>query len=207
MRRTSEKPLEWRPRRAKPRTTSPAARSAAREKRVALDRADREAGEVVVASPDRDPASPPSRRRPARRPACRQPSAMPSMTSPAVVRRRAPRWRNSRGRRAARRPARRGRSRTWRRDRCRSCRDARSRWRSSAWCRRRRSSVTSTGSRKPAAFRSNSAPNPPSPPITPGRGRGRRRRLDPLHQCVAGIDIDAGVAIGQGLRRARSLAA
>ena len=28
---------------------------------------------------------------------------------------------------------------------------------------------TSTGSVKPAAFRSNSAPNPPSPPITPLR--------------------------------------
>ncbi len=29
--------------------------------------------------------------------------------------------------------------------------------------------LTSTGSRNPAARKSNSAPNPPTPPITPGR--------------------------------------
>ena len=38
---------------------------------------------------------------------------------------------------------------------------------------------------------SNSAPKPPSPPITPGRAVARRQRLDALDQRVAGVDIDA----------------
>ncbi len=49
MRRTSEKPLECAPLDASPRTTSPAAMSAARQQAVALGGADREARQIVVA--------------------------------------------------------------------------------------------------------------------------------------------------------------
>jgi hypothetical protein len=49
---------------------------------------------------------------------------------------------------------------------------------------------TRIGSRKPAAFGSNSAPNPPSPPNA-GPPRGPRERFDRFDQRVAGIDIHA----------------
>ena len=56
---------------------------------------------------------------------------------------------------------------------------------------------TSTGSVKPAAFRSNSAPKPPKPPMTPARLVAFAKRLDHLHQRIAGVDIDACGAIVQ----------
>ena len=55
---------------------------------------------------------------------------------------------------------------------------------------------TSTGSLKPPALRSNRPPKPPMPPSTSARGLGRER-LDALDQRVAGVDVDAGIAIGQ----------
>ena len=48
MRRTSEKPFEWTPEEGRPISTSPAATSL-RQQRAALGRADREAGEIVIA--------------------------------------------------------------------------------------------------------------------------------------------------------------
>ena len=56
---------------------------------------------------------------------------------------------------------------------------------------------TSTGSEKPAAFRSNSAPNPPNPPITPGLARRLGERLDRLDQRVARLDIHPGGTVIQ----------
>ena len=50
IRRTSEKPFECTPEEGRPRSTSPGAMSGARQERAALGRADREAGEVVVAA-------------------------------------------------------------------------------------------------------------------------------------------------------------
>ena len=81
---------------------------AARQNLAALDRADGEAGQIVVPGrymPGISAVSPPI----SAQPACRQPSAMPAMTRARDRRRRACRWRNSRGRTAARPPARRGR--------------------------------------------------------------------------------------------------
>ena len=75
-------------------------------------------------------------------------------------------------------------------DRRRACP---SRSRSSAWCRRRRCVATSSGSVKPAAFRSNSAPKPPRPPIDAGPARGARKRLDRLDERVAGVDVHPGL--------------
>ena len=82
-----------------------ARRDAARQHRVALDRADRKAREIVVAAPCRGPGisavSPPiSAQR-----ASRQPAAIPFTTSRADIAARACRRRNSRERTAARRPA------------------------------------------------------------------------------------------------------
>ena len=48
---------------------------------------------------------------------------------------------------------------------------------------------------KPAALRSNSAPKPPRPAAVPGRARRLGQRLDRLDQGIAGIDVDAGVAV------------
>ena len=56
--------------------------------------------------------------------------------------------------------------------------------------------ATRIGSLKPAALRSNSAPKPPRSASAPGRRVDRGQRLDGLDQGVAGIDVDAGVAVG-----------
>ena len=57
--------------------------------------------------------------------------------------------------------------------------------------------ATSTGSLKPQALRSNRPPKPPMPPMQPGALGLGRQRPDRIDQRVAGIDIDAGIAIGQ----------
>ena len=86
-----------------------ARRDAARQQPSAFHRADGEAGQVVVAAADTCRASPRSRRPPARsRPRC-SPRRCRRSPSRAWRHDRACRWRNSRGRTAARRPARPGR--------------------------------------------------------------------------------------------------
>src|SRR6476469_2018771 len=55
---------------------------------------------------------------------------------------------------------------------------------------------TSTGSRY-LPDRSNRAPNPPSPPHHFGPEAALDQRLDAFDECIAGIDVDAGIAICQ----------
>ena len=50
---------------------------------------------------------------------------------------------------------------------------------------------------KPAALRSNSPPKPPISASAPGRRGRAHQRLDQLHHAVAGIDVDAGLGIGE----------
>ena len=59
--------------------------------------------------------------------------------------------------------------------------------------------ATSTGSLKPARLRSNRPPKPPISASAPGPRRRPHQRLDQLDHAVAGIDIDAGLRIGEAL--------
>ena len=56
--------------------------------------------------------------------------------------------------------------------------------------------ATRIGSLNPAALRSNSAPKPPRSASAPGRRVDLGQRLDGLHQGIAGVDIHAGIAVG-----------
>ena len=59
--------------------------------------------------------------------------------------------------------------------------------------------ATSTGSENPARLRSNRPPKPPISASAPAPRGGPHQRLDQLDHAVAGIDIDAGLGIGEAL--------
>ena len=59
--------------------------------------------------------------------------------------------------------------------------------------------ATRTGSLKPAAFRSNSPPKPPRSASAPGRRVALGRGRDARDQRLAGVDVDAGIFIGEAV--------
>ena len=59
--------------------------------------------------------------------------------------------------------------------------------------------ATSTGSVNPARLRSNRPPKPPISASAPAPRRRAHQWLDQLHHAVAGIDIDAGLRIGEAI--------
>ena len=132
--------------------------------------------------------------------ACSQPSAMPLTTSRGELRRRACRWRSSRGRRAARRPH---------EDVVHAHRHEVDADRVVAAQREGELELgaDAVGAARPAPARgsasgsANSAPKPPMPPSTSGRIVRLRERLDALDERVARVDVDAGVAVGEGFGR------
>ncbi len=174
----------------------PGARAAAVDDAVALDDADAETREVVVAlgvhaghlgglAADQRAAR--HARSPRRCPRSRARRPRPT----------AGRSRSSRGRTAARRPGPRRRSRTSRPGPGRRRRAGRCRSRAGAWCRRRRcrrpAPGASSGPRESRSWR-RSRRCRPAPRAACVRAHAR---LDALDEFLAGIDVDAGIPIGQ----------
>ena len=175
-------------------STSPGLDAVAGDEPVALGHADGEADEVELARLHRarvlghlaaDQRAPglAAARRPRPRPAAR------------CGRGRACPRRCSRGRTAARRPGTRGRRRTWPRGRCRWCRTGRRPGPPAPWCRRRRSSDTSTGWRVAVVGEGEQPAEAADVADHLGPEGGADLGLDALDGLLAGGDADTRVLV------------